>query len=412
MDLRLPGALALLRRSPRFARFWGATFASQVGDAMAWIALPWFVLQATGSATAAAGVLAALQLPAIVSGALMGSLLDRFQPRTIMLVDNGLRSALFVAIPAVYAIGGLELWLLYLLVVAAGALEPATHVGTRVMIPELVDDAELESANMLLALGDSLSVVAGPVAAGVLVAGVGGPFVLVLDAASFAAMAVVAALLPPIVRAGPRRRPSLAERFGVRQIWRSKVLRVATLLSLVFFFSYGPLEAALPVFSERVLSTDARGFGLLWTALGLGMMAGTLLSSWLGRRVRVGVALPSIAVAWGVCLAPLTLMTEVAPAAAVLALGGFVWGPYVPLETTFLQRVVPRDQLGRVFGFRSTLLMSAAPLGIAGGGALLAILPSTVLIGLSAAACVAVGLLGLASRTLRRAAVPPSVPGV
>lgn len=410
MGLRLPGALPFLRRSPVFARFWAATFASQVGDAMAWIALPWFVLQSTGSATAAAGVLAALQLPAIVSGALVGSLLDRFQPRTVMAVDNVLRTLVFLAVPAFYAFGGLELWLLFLLVVMAGALEPATHVGTRVMIPELVDDDDLHHANMLLALGDGLSVVAGPLAAGILVAGLGGPFVLLLDALSFGAMAAVVASLPRVAREGTPPRRSLAERLGLRQIWRSKVLRVATLLSLVFFFSYGPLEAALPVFSERVLRTDARGFGLLWAALGVGMMAGTLLSSWLGRRLRVGVALPAIAVAWGVCLAPLTLVTDVTSAAVVLALGGFVWGPYIPLETTFLQRVVPRDQLGRVFGFRSTLLTSGAPLGIAVGGAMLAFLPSISLIGLSSAACVTVGVFGLSSRTLRRAAVPGNAP--
>ncbi len=406
MDLGIRGALSVLRRSPAFARFWGATFASQVGDAMAWVALPWFVLQTSGSASAAAWVLAALQLPAIASGALTGALLDRYQPRTLMTVDNVLRAALFVSVPVLHVLGALQLGLLFALVVAAGALEPATHIGTRVVVPELVRDEDLDEANRLLAIGDSLSVILGPALAGVLTALVGAPFVLLLDAATFAVMAAAAASLPRIVRTARAVRGPLTERFGLRPLWRLRVVRVATLLSLVFFFSYGPLEAALPVFSERVLRTDARGFGLLWTALGGGMLAGTLLSAWLGRRVRVGLALPAIAVLWGSCLVPLTMVREVVPAALFLGLGGLVWGPYLPIETTFLQRVVPRDQLGRVFGARGALLMGAAPLGIAVGGALLAWLPSPTLIGLSAAACVAVGLWGLSSRTLRRAGAP------
>lgn len=78
-----------------------------------------------------------------------------------------------------------------------------------------------------------------------------------------------------------------------------------------------------------------------------------------------------------------------------------MWGPFTPMETTLLQRSVPKTQLGRVFGARSTLLVSGAPLGLAVGGVLLAFLPSTALIAFSGVASVLVGLGGLASPTLR-----------
>lgn len=265
----------------------------------------------------------------------------------------------------------------------AGALQPATLVGGRVLLPELVADHDLDAANMLVSLGVSLSVVVGPAVAGLLLATVGGTVVLVLDALTFAGMATVSWTLPRVVRAptprAPERPPSFAERFGWRQVWSTPIVRVTTLLSLVFFFSYGPLEAAMPVFSARVLGTDAGGFGLLWTALGVGMLAGTVLSVAVGRRVRVGVALAGIAVLWGACLLPLLVVRQVGWAACFLALGGLVWGPYVPLETTLLQGNVPRSELGRVFGARTTLLTSGAPLGIAVGGAMLTVLPSTVM---------------------------------
>ncbi len=401
-DVKVAGLGLAFRRSA-FGRLWAAGLVSEVGDVMAWVALPWFVLQVSGSASAAAGVLLALELPAVATGAFLGSLADRLQPRLVMTADNVLRAVVFVAFPTLYAWEALPLWLIIGLAAAAGALEPATRVGGRVMLPELVGDEELDTANTLVSLAASLAVVVGPALAGALIAVVGGPVVLLVDAASFVLMAAVSASLPRLPRSAMPPSSSLAERFGWRQLWSSRIVRATTLLSLVFFFSYGPLEAAMPAYSARVLEAGPQGFGLLWTALGVGMLVGTSLSRFLSRRVPVGRALPAIAALWGVSLLPLVGIRQIGWAAAFLALGGLVWGPYTPLETTLLQRRVPRGQLGRVFGARSTLLISGAPLGIALGGAMLTFLPSTALIAMSGLACTAVGVAGLYSKTLRSA---------
>src|SRR5919112_6522662 len=100
-----------------------------------------------------------------------------------------------------------------------------------------------------------------------------------------------------------------------------KVGRFTTLLSLVFFFSYGPLEAALPLYSDAVLQTDARGYGLLWSALAVGALIGTLASTVLSRRVRLGVALPLIALLWGASLLPMAFTNELWLACGLLLLG-------------------------------------------------------------------------------------------
>ncbi len=256
---------------------------------------------------------------------------------------------------------------------------------------------------MLWSFSVNLSVMLGPALAGVLVAAFGGPSVLLIDAVTFGIMALVALTLPTLqrTRQAQTARIPFAERLGLRQLWDMKVVRLTTLLSLVFFFSYGPLEAAIPLYSDAVLQTDARGYGLLWASLGVGALLGTLGSSGLSKHLRLGVALPLIALLWGASLLPLVLIRNLWSACAILFLGGLMWGPYTPLETTLLQRSVPKAQLGRVFGARSTLLVSGAPLGLAVGGALLAFLPSTALIAFSGIASVLVGLGGLASPTLR-----------
>jgi MFS family permease len=198
----------------------------------------------------------------------------------------------------------------------------------------------------------------------------------------------------------------LSEQLGFRQLWEMKVVRYTTLLSLVFFFSYGPLEAALPLYSDAILQTDARGYGLLWSALAVGALIGTLSSTTLSQRLRLGVALPLIALFWGASLLPMVFIDELWLACGLLFLGGLMWGPYTPMETTLLQRNVPKEQLGRVFGARSTLLTGGSPLGLAIGGILLVFVPSTIVIALSAFASILVGVSGLASPTFRGLSLP------
>ena len=407
MKNQLWQAFGLLSRSPAFGRLWVGRLISLFGDAFTLIALPWFVLQVTGSGTATAAILLTLQLPTILTSMVIGSLIDRFQPRTIMAIDNGLRTLIVGLIPILYWFGWLELWLLFLLIFLAGTLVPATEVGSRSILPDLVDDKDLDAANMLWSFSINLSLVIGPAVAGLLVASFGGPSVLLIDAGTFAIMAMVAITLPMLRRSQPPVQAPLAERLGLRQLWEMKVVRYTTLLSLVFFFSYGPLEAALPLYSDVILQTDARGYGLLWSALAVGALIGTLSSTTLSTRLRLGIALPLIALLWGASLLPMVFTSNLWLACGLLLLGGLMWGPYTPMEATLLQRNVPKQQLGRVFGARSTLLTGGSPLGLAIGGILLAFVPSTSVIALSAMACIVVGLGGLISPAFRGLSLPP-----
>jgi MFS family permease len=220
-------------------------------------------------------------------------------------------------------------------------------------------------------------------------------------------MTMAAILLPTLKRDQPPVQAPLSERLGLRQLWDMKVVRYTTLLSLVFFFSYGPLEAALPLYSDAILKTDARGYGLLWSALAVGALIGTLSSTMLSSRVRFGIALPLIALLWGASLLPMAFIHDLWFACAFLLLGGLMWGPYTPMETTLLQRTVPKEQLGRVFGARATLLTGGSPLGLATGGILLAFVPATVVIAFSAAACILVGFGGLVTPAFRDLTLPP-----
>src|SRR5215471_7822133 len=197
-------------RHPAFARLWLGLSVSYLGDQFTIIALLWFVLQLTGSGAAVGLVILCFDLPGVVTGAILGRLLDRYQPRLVMGLDNLARAALIAAIPTLFAMGLLQLWYVFVLALLAGALSPATEAGVRAFVPHLVDDAALDRANALTATSAQFSYLVGPVAAGFAVARLGGPWALFIDAASFLLMGLLVLTLPTITRE-PRVAPLAAE---------------------------------------------------------------------------------------------------------------------------------------------------------------------------------------------------------
>jgi len=397
-------AVAAPLRHPAFQRLWLGLSVSYLGDQFTIIALLWFVLQLTGSGAAVGLVILCFDLPGVVTGAILGRLLDRYQPRLVMGFDNLARAVLIAAIPTIYALGSLHLWHVFVLAALAGALSPATTAGVRAFVPHLVvDDAALDRANALTAASLQFSYLAGPVAAGFAVARLGGPWALFIDSASFLLMGLLVVTLPAITR-----QPRVAQHaaanswLGFGALFSLRYVPALTLLSLVFFFSYGPLESALPVYSAETLHANADGYGLLWTGFGLGAFAGVLTLTSISHRWRPGLALPMIAVLWGALLCPLFFIRRLPIAMLLLGAAGASWAPYTPMETTLLQRLVPAGIRGQVFGARHSLVVAAAPLGAAFGGVLLQYLSAPLVIAISGLACILAGLGGVVSPSLRQ----------
>jgi predicted MFS family arabinose efflux permease len=390
-------------RRPAFQRLWLGLSISYLGDQFTIIALLWFVLQLTGSGAAVGFVILCFDIPGVITGAILGRLLDRYQPRLVMGLDNLARAALIAAIPTLYALGSLQLWHVFVLALLAGALSPATAAGVRAFMPHLVDDAALDRANTLTATSLQFSYFVGPAAAGFAVGRLGGPWALFIDAASFLLMGLLMLTLPAIAREPRVPQHATANRWlGFGALFGVRYVPSLTLLTLVFFFSYGPLEAALPVYSAQTLHANAGGYGLLWTGFGVGAFAGVLTLTRLSHRWRPSVALPTIAVLWGALLCPLFFIRQLPLAMLFLGVAGAAWAPYTPMETTLLQRLVPADVRGQVFGARHSLVGAASPLGAAFGGVLLQYLSAPLVIAISGLACVLAGLGGLVSPALRQ----------
>lgn len=292
--------LAVLRRYPAFRRLWLGRIVSAIGDQFTTIALLWLVLKLTGSGAAVGLVVLCAQLPAFATGWGLGRLLDRHQPRLVMAVDNFARAAVVGAIPLLSALHLLRLWHIYALALVAGALLPATEAGTPALLPELVPDEALDPANALYSLVGQVASIAGPALAGLLVAALGGAWTLLVDAASFLVMGAAALSLPDVPRAPhPERLAGSAGSAGsgFALLRRRADLRLPTALTMVYFFAYGPLETALPVYAAATLHASAAGYGLLWSAVAVGSLVGVLAGGRVVAPRRPGLVMALIAVA-------------------------------------------------------------------------------------------------------------------
>ena len=389
---------------PAFRRLWLGLSISRMGDALTVVALTWFVLQLTGSGLAIGLLVLSFQLPAMFSGPLIGKLLDHFQPRLIMGLDNFLRAAIIAAIPLLYWSGSLRLWMVYALALCAGILAPATEIGARVVIPRLVAWKELERANALSSITWDAATLVGPALAGFLILSISAPAVLLLDVATFVFMGLMASSLP---RFAPGRMEGSETRrkrafLGFGTIVRTRAVLWLTILTLLFLFAQGATEIALPLYSQKALGAGAAGYGLLMSAFSAGsLLALALLSQrWTGCE-RQGVTLALILFFSGLLLLPLLVIRSLPLALVVMALAGCAAAPYYVVEQTLTQRLVPEQLRGQVFGARSSLNVAGYPLGGLMGGLLLGVLAAPLVIGVPAVLFIVMAGASLASPTMK-----------
>jgi predicted MFS family arabinose efflux permease len=141
-------------------------------------------------------------------------------------------------------------------------------------------------------------------------------------------------------------------------------------LTWLFFFLYGPVEDALPVYVAHDLHAHAGLLGAYWAAFGTGAFASTLLTGMLRNKNNRRITLLIVA-GWGLCLIPFAF-APVAVTFVCFAAGGLIYGPFIPLTYALFQSATTTANLPSLLAARSAALIIAAPLGTAIGGPIVA----------------------------------------
>jgi MFS family permease len=250
---------------------------SSLGSRMTYLALPWFVLVTTGSATKMGIVLGAEIAPVAVLGIPSGALVTRLGARRSMLVCDLARAPLIAAVPAFHAAGALSFPLLVGLVTLVGCFHAPYFASQRVILPELVgeDEQRIAQANAFVEGGNRLTGLAGPAVAGVLIAATGVTNVVYLDAATYVASFVLVKVLVP-----QRPRLAVAEEeaggvlAGLRFLLADRVLGPLIATATVSNVAGPALTASLSALAFEEYGRSARIAGLLFASIGGGALVG------------------------------------------------------------------------------------------------------------------------------------------
>lgn len=361
--------LATLRHRD-FALLWFAGLVSVAGDFALFAALPLHAYVLTGSAAAAGGVFAASLLPRVLLGSVAGVFVDRWDRKRAMVAADLLRAASLLPLLAVVSAD--QLWLLYLVRAATGTLGLIFDPAESALLPRLVGEERLVTANALNALNNNLGRLIGPAIGGVLYASGGLGAVVLVDVASFAVSAGLIALIR--TDAHPERSETVAEgspwgrlrdelRAGLRLVGESRVLSAVFLSLGIGLLGEGSFEVGFSPLVLDVFAGGASGAGIILSSQAVGgLIAGALVAragESIPPRLLYGGGLIGLGLAdLGTVNATAVVspgMPAVALASFFMVLAGF---PVVALNAA-AQGILQRETLdafrGRVFGALSAV---------------------------------------------------------
>jgi MFS family permease len=377
--------------------FAGSTI-STIGDQFTLVALPWLVLKLTGDPAALGLVLATMAFPRAVFMLIGGAVVDRMSPRRVLLGSRAVNALLVSLLAVLVLAGAIQMWMIYAIALGIGLSTAFSYPAGSAILPQLMQPQQLQSANAMFMAMRQLSLIIGPVIAGLLItvgahnghdkgvadaSGLGLAFSI--DAVSF--LFSLGSLM--LVRIHSDFHPKVPVgsvlanvASGIRYIWADLPLRAFILYAaVVSVFVGGPIQVGLPVLAETRMDLGAASLGILMTANGVGMLLGSALSGMAGKLVRgrLGLMVLSVDSVVGLALIALGVVHSTLGGAVLLACTGMLGGIAQIAIISWIQRRVAPEMMGRTMSVLMFTFMGLGPLSAAIAGSLLQVISLSTL---------------------------------
>lgn len=363
-----------MKRFP-FYSFLTANAISLIGNYLTMIAVPWFVLETTGSAAKTGLVGFFTALPAVIATFFGGTLVDRLGYKKMSIISDIGSGVTVALIPLLYHTVGLEFWQLLVLVFVSALLDAPGNTARVSLLPDLAQAGEvnLERANALTQAIQRGAILVGPAAAGLLIAWIGSSNVLWLDAGTFAISAILFTFAIPSSDLKPAEGSKYLDdlKEGMQFLRQNRLILTLMITVAITNFLDAPLfSVVMPVYAKEIFG-DATKLGIIISSFGAGAMIGTLIFGAIGARLpRRPIYIVSFVLV-GLLFWALAFTPPFPVVAGLLFLAGVMSGPINPLIMTVAQEHIPQEMRGRVFGMVSAGAFVAAPLGMVLAGYLL-----------------------------------------
>ena len=351
-----------------FTVIWSGQLVSTIGSGLTGFALGVWIYEQTGSVTLFAMNMLAFALPNLLVAPLAGALADRWDRRHVMILSDSGAGLSTLAIALLMLTGRLEIWHIYVATAFSSGFStfqwPAYSAATTLLVPK----QQLGRAGGMTQIGEAASQLISPILAGALYVTAGLESIILIDFATFA-FAIFTLLLvrfprPEVTAEGAAGKGSLLQEalYG----WRYITVRAGLLGLLLYFASINFLYGMLgPLIQPMLLDmTTPDLLGVLFSIVGVGMLAGTLvMSAWGGPKRRIVGVLGS-----GFVGSLFLLLLGLRPSLPLIAAAGFGAMFTFPIMNASSQALwqskVAADVQGRVFAARRMIAWSTGPLAI------------------------------------------------
>ncbi|GER89072.1 MFS transporter [Dictyobacter vulcani] len=347
--------------------------------------LPLLVYKLTGSALNLGISTAVNMLPYLFFGLLIGAWTDRIDRKRLMISADIARALVIATIPLAAWLGWLSVWWIYAVGFIQATIGISFDSSEFAAVPSLVDQDDLVTANGRIEASYSAASTVGPILAGVLVAFLSLPVLLLLDAASFLISALSIALITIRFNSEEGEQKKTATIFqdmleGLRYVWGHPVLRNISIMMALVNFVITTEGSQLVLFAKQRLAASDTQVGLLYTAGSLGIVAIALLAGPLRKRWSFSQVALSALMLNGLAILIISSLRQYWIVLVFQALASGC-GILFNINTGSLrQAIVPRQMLGRVRSIASVLAWSAIPLGALLGGWLINLTHNVALI--------------------------------
>lgn len=361
-------------RERNFRMWWAGWTISLFGDQFYLVALPWVVLQLTGSAVAVGAILMAVAIPRAVLMLIGGALTDRISPRKILMSAATARAIFVAVIGALLWLRALHIWELYVLGFAFGVADAFSMPAGSTFLPSLVKREQLVAANSVFQTTAQLTTIGAPAPAGIVIKLLGTAWAFFIDAISF--LFIIGALWrlpdPPKAQAAAARPPVWRSILGgIAYVRRDVPLRSLMLLAAMLnFCTGGPMGVGLPYLTKMKFGSPT-SYGIVVSAAAAGGLLGALLAGiWKVRRR--GLLLLGACVVISAGIGSMGLLGNLWEIAAVLfLLAGCAGLANVHIASWVQQRVEPTVR-GRVLSVLMLSALGLMPVSLAAAGLLVA----------------------------------------
>jgi MFS family permease len=359
-------------RNPHYRKLLIGGTISLLGDQFYLVALPWLVLQQTGSAVAMGTILMAGAIPRAVLMLIGGALTDRISPRKIMMSTALARTVCVTAIGMLVWFEQLQTWELYALAVAFGIADAFAAPAAQAFLPFLLKREQLVAASSVSQSTALLTTIVGPTPAGFVIKALGLAWAFFIDAISF--LFVIGALLqlpdpPPAPSSKRAVWHSIME--GIGYVVKDVPLRSLMLLAAGMNFCLaGPVTVGLAYVTNSTFGS-ATALGIALSAIAAGGLGGALLAGIWKIRKR-GLMILSVSVVLAACLGSIGLLDRLWMIAAVLLVMGASAGlANVNISAWIMQRI-DVTMRGRVSSVLMLASVGLTPVSLAAAGLLIA----------------------------------------